>query len=174
MLSVFFYKPNPEMLRRRASGFWSLGVWLPAMIAAACIVAESTNTFSSENTSDWLRPVVQHIFGPMNDDAWADVHHLIRKTGHFLGYGAVCLTFLRAWLLSFGTREAMSTASWRWRSCLAAIACTFAVASADEIHQTMIPSRTGQFSDVLLDTCGGTVMCLLLWLVVWRKQASYK
>ncbi len=172
MVSVFFYKPDPEVLRRRASGFWRLGVWLPAIVAAACIAMESTGTFSAEHTSGWLRPVVQRIFGAMDDTTWDVLHHYLRKTGHFLGYGMVCLTFLRAWLLSLGTRDGMSAGSWRWRSCVAAIASTFIVASADEIHQTMIPSRTGMFSDVVLDTCGGTAMCLLLWVVVWRRQAG--
>jgi VanZ family protein len=36
------------------------------------------------------------------------------------------------------------------------------VASADEWHQTMIPSRTGTVSDVVLDTVGATVAQILI------------
>ena len=56
-----------------------------------------------------------------------------------------------------------------------AILATFLVASADEFHQSFLPNRTGQFSDVLLDTCGAVALCLVLFLamqaVEWRRQA---
>jgi len=47
---------------------------------------------------------------------------------------------------------------WTLRSWGFAVASTFAVASGDEYHQTFLPSRTGLFSDVVLDTCGGILM----------------
>ena len=47
-----------------------------------------------------------------------------------------------------------------------AILATFLVASADEFHQSFLPNRTGQFSDVLLDTCGAAVLGLLLFLAM--------
>jgi VanZ family protein len=43
---------------------------------------------------------------------------------------------------------------------------TFLVASADEFHQSFLPNRTGQFRDVLLDSCGALVLGLLLFLVM--------
>jgi VanZ family protein len=171
MPSVFLYKPDARDLeaRRRAAG-WSLWVWLPAALAVVCIACESTGTFSAENTSGWLRPVIQSVFGSLDDAAWAELHHLIRKSCHFLGYGMVCLTFLRGWLLTFAAKPQLTYRSWRRRSCLAAILSTAAVASLDELHQTFLPSRTGQFSDVLLDTCGAAFLCLAMWLVCWRPR----
>jgi VanZ family protein len=170
--SVFFYKPDPIELQRahRAPARWSVWVWLPAAIAVVCIALESTGTFSSANTSRHLRPVIEKIFGAMDDLAWDSLHHHIRKTGHFLGYGLVCLTFLRGWLLNLGMRADLNYKSWRFRSCIAAIVSTALVASADEIHQTFLPSRTGRFADVVLDTCGGATFCLLMWLVCWRRR----
>ena len=51
------------------------------------IALESTATMSSDNTSRWLYPLWVHLFGPISPARWAVVHHLIRKTGHFVGYG---------------------------------------------------------------------------------------
>lgn len=43
---------------------------------------------------------------------------------------------------------------------IALIIC-FIYACTDEYHQTFINGRTGQFSDVLIDTLGGFISCLL-------------
>lgn len=135
------------------------------------IAIESTNTFSSENTSGWIRPVVERIFGHINDQLWAVIHHLARKSGHFTGYGGLALTMLRAWLLTLGSRAELTLAGWRWRATWLAVAGTAFVASMDELHQTFIPSRTGLFSDVVLDTVGGSVLCGVIWVFCgwWRK-----
>ena len=73
-------------------------MWAPVVLALAIICAESTNTFSSQNTSSILRPILEHWFGPIRDSSWDLYHHYLRKTGHFIGYGLVAFTFLRAWL----------------------------------------------------------------------------
>jgi VanZ family protein len=175
MRSVFFHKPDSHALdaQHRAWGaLWLVNVWLPAAIAVACVATESTPGFSSEHTNSWLRPIVEHLFGAIPDAVWKELHHLFRKSGHVLGYGLVCLTFLRAWLLTLGTRVSLNVERWRLRSCIAAILSTAIVASGDEIHQTFLPSRTGQFSDVVLDTCGATLICLVMWWVCWRRPAQ--
>jgi len=135
------------------------------------IVIESTSTFSAENTSGWIRPVVERIFGHINDQLWNLLHHLARKSGHFTGYGGLALTLLRAWLLALGTREGLTLLGWRWRATWLAVAGTAFVASMDELHQTFLPSRTGLFSDVVLDTVGGSVLCGIVWVVCrwWRR-----
>jgi VanZ family protein len=33
----------------------------------------------------------------------------------------------------------------------------------DEIHQSFLPSRTGQWQDVVLDTCGAVVLQLIIY-----------
>lgn len=172
MPSIFREKPDPLELRLRLTGLggW-LRVWLPTLLAVSVIATESTGRFSANNTSAYLRPIVEHYFGHIRNDVWAEGHHIFRKSGHFLGFGLVCLTFLRAWLLQLGCLADLSRNAWRRRSVLFALGCTFLVASADEFHQTFVPGRTGLFSDVLLDTCGGLLFCALIWLFVWRKKS---
>jgi VanZ family protein len=171
MRSVFLVRPDAAELRLRVKGVGWIWAWLPAAIACGAIAFESTQLMSANHTSSWLRPVVERIFGHMRDNTWGWVHHLIRKTGHFTGYGVVCLTFLRGWLLTLACCEGLTDRAWRWRSCGLAVASTFLVASCDEIHQTFVPGRTGMFSDVLLDTGGAVVMCGVVSVVWWFRRA---
>jgi VanZ family protein len=143
---------------------------LPVAVMVTVICFESTATFSAQNTSGWIRPWMERFFGHINDTVWSIAHHLMRKSGHFTGYGTLCLTWLRAWLLTLARRGDSTTVQWRLRSCGLAILGTFAIASLDEWHQTFLPSRTGMFSDVVLDTVGGTAMCCLVGLVWWWRS----
>lgn len=171
MRSVFFYKPSRRSSRDDFYDWrWWFKVWLPVAIAIAIICAESTDTFSSEHTSSWLRPIVERFLGRFADDAWEFFHHYLRKTGHFVGYGTVGFTFLRAWLHTLSRRGTSELLSWRLESSILAIFSTAIVASADEFHQSFIPSRTGTPADVLLDTAGATVFCVLVWLICWTRK----
>lgn len=170
MRSVFFYKPHPPSASDQSGWRWWLSVWTPVAVAIAVICAESTTTFSSEHTSSWLRPILQSIFGIFTDSNWDAFHHVLRKSGHFIGYGTVGFTFLRAWLHMLGRNTPTSLLSWRVESSILAIFSTAIVASCDEFHQTMLPGRTGTPVDVLLDTTGATTLCLLVWLICWRTR----
>ncbi len=172
MRPVFFYKPLPPSPPFHSGWRWWFNVWTPVAFAVAIICAESTNTFSSQNTSGWLRPFVQYWFGVIQTDNWDTFHHYLRKTGHFVGYGGVAFTFLRAWLYTLDRSGQKTLLAWRLRSSLLAIASTAFVASCDEFHQTFIPSRTGTPLDVLLDTIGATTLCLLVWLLCWSKRSG--
>jgi hypothetical protein len=66
------------------------------------------------------------------------LHVVLRKGGHFLGYGIFGYLWLRAFSATYpnGTRII-------WPGL--AIACTFLIASLDEWHQSFSPARTGHF-----------------------------
>ena len=146
-------------------------VWLPVAVMLGVIARESTEGFSGLHTSVWLRPIWQGIFGAVSDDRWLVLHHRLRKTGHFLGYGTLAVTWLRAWLLTWMSRFRLRAAgAWRGWAFAMAIWCTAAVASVDELHQTWLPDRTGVVPDVLLDTTGGLVFCCLVALLWFRAQ----
>jgi VanZ family protein len=171
MRAVFFLKPHERATR--LEGFrWFLYVWLPVIVAVAIICVESTDTFSAQHTSGWLRPIVERWFGAFKDATWDSFHHYLRKTGHFIGYGTIGFTFLRAWLHTLDRRGPRALLPWRLESTVLAIFSTAIVASCDEFHQTFIPSRTGTRMDVLLDTIGATVLCLLVWLICWTRRPA--
>jgi VanZ family protein len=81
-----------------------------------------------------------------------------------MGYGTFSLVCFRCVWMEF--QGAASLLLRRLRAHGLAILSTFLVASADEFHQSFLPNRTGQFRDVLLDSCGALVLGLLLFLVM--------
>jgi VanZ family protein len=172
MHSVFFVKPQRLRSREIVDWRWWFLVWAPVVVAVAVITAESTDTFSAQHTSSWLRPLFERVLGAFTDSSWDSFHHYLRKTGHFVGYGTVGFTFLRAWLHTLARHGRATLVSWRLEASILAIFSTAVVASCDEFHQSFIPSRTGTPQDVLLDTCGATAMCLLVWLICWSRRAQ--
>ncbi len=184
MRPVFFYRPLSPSAPSHAGWRWAFSVWTPVVIAVAIICVESTSAFSSQNTSSILRPILERWFGHIQDSSWDLYHHYLRKTGHFIGYGLVAFTFLRAWLHTLdlpGFPPALLVGwlrgpgplfAWRLKSTLLAIVSTAIVASCDEYHQSFLPDRTGSPYDVLLDTAGACALCLLVWLLCWSRRQS--
>ena len=173
MRPVFFYKPSYPSPRSDQDWRWWFKVWTPVVIAIAVICCESTGAMSSEHTSRFLRPLFERLFGRFSDTAWDLFHHVLRKSGHFVGYGTVGFTFLRAWLHTLGRRGPMALLAWRLESTILAIFSTAIVASCDEFHQTFLPGRTGTPVDVLLDTAGASTLCLLAWLICWSLRTPH-
>ncbi|MGB7601132.1 MAG: VanZ family protein, partial [Candidatus Sulfotelmatobacter sp.] len=63
---------------------------------------------------------------------------------------------------------------WTVRWSAIAVLMTAFVASLDEWHQTFIPSRTGRWQDVVLDTCAGIAaqLGIFLWLMNFGKRKA--
>jgi VanZ family protein len=142
--------------RPRGLKFW-IYAWLPVVMGIGVIVLESTEAFGSDHTRGPLRWLFQAIFGAVSDDRWEMIHHLVRKSGHFLGYGILGLAWLRAWWMTLPHSIFLQDA-------LLSFLGTAMTASADEFHQTFLPNRTGSPWDVLLDCCGALAMQLLVYV----------
>lgn len=152
---------------------WLLVTWLPVTIMLIAIAIESTHAFSAGHTSGWLRMAFQSIAGPVTDSRWESVHHILRKTGHFTGYGLLGLAWMRAWLIFW--REPLlrrSYVTWRAFSLAMALSCTVLVASLDELHQSFMVDRTGSIWDVALDTTGATVMLMFCLAVASARRKA--
>jgi VanZ family protein len=54
-----------------------------------------------------------------------------------------------------------------------ALLLVFCYAATDEFHQLFVDGRSGQFTDVLIDTAGGLIMLLLVAVVrrIWKRRA---
>lgn len=152
---------NPALPTKRPSLFRA---WWPAAVWTVLITFESTDYFSSQNTGSMLYSLLTRLFGDINLYDFLIWHHYLRKTGHVVGYGVLCLLLLRGWRATFAR-----TAAWHPPSALLALVATAVVASLDEWHQTFIPSRTGSVWDVLLDSCAGMVFLAVAY-VWWRRQ----
>jgi VanZ family protein len=138
--------------------------WVAAILWLIVIAIESTAYLSSHNTGRILYPVFHFLFG-MDWEQFSIWHFYIRKTGHVVGYGILSILLFRAWK---ATLPSATRANWTLRWSTIAILGTTLVASLDEWHQSFIPSRTGRWQDVVLDTCGGIAAQILVFL--WWKS----
>jgi VanZ family protein len=134
-----------------------INVWWPVVFGICIIGIESTPMFGSDHTSGPLRAIWQAIFGSVSSARWETIHHMIRKSGHFTGYGLLGLAWLRAWWMTLPRSMFLVDA-------LLALLGTAMTASADEFHQTFLPNRTGTPWDVLLDCSGALTMQLLVYV----------
>jgi len=139
--------------------------WVPALLGIAVILVESTVLMGAANTSRWLLPIWEKLFGPVTPERWEIIHHFIRKTGHFIGYGTVSLGFFDAWRVTLEARFPQWRTRFRYAAPLA-LACTVLLASWDEWHQSLLPGRTSSPRDVLLDFCGAIIAHLVLYGVM--------
>ena len=139
------------------------------MLLGICVIAtESTAYFGADHTSGPLRWLWQHLFGQVSDERWELFHHIIRKTGHFVGYGTMGLLWLRAWWMTLPRKRFLLDAT-------LALLGTALVASADEFHQSFLPNRTGVPSDVLLDCSGAVVLLLIAYFYIrlrWPQRLA--
>lgn len=141
---------------RRRWLFW-LRAWLPVLLGVAVIAVESTEWMGADYTSNPLRTLYQAIFGPVSNVEWDVIHHYLRKSGHFIGYGMIGLAWLRAWWMSLPRSRFLPDA-------FLALLGTALIASADEYHQSFLPNRTSSPWDVLLDCSGAVVLQILVYL----------
>ena len=71
--------------------------WWPAAVWVVLIAFESTDFFSSNNTGGLLYSLLTRLFGQINLYFFLIFHHVLRKTGHVVGYGMLALLLLRGW-----------------------------------------------------------------------------
>jgi VanZ family protein len=146
-----------------------LKAWIAAILWLIVIAIESTSLASAHNTGRLLYPLLHFLFG-MGRARFEHWHFFIRKGGHVFGYGLLSILLFRAW------RETLPTIGdpkWRLRWANIAVLGTALVASLDEWHQSFLPSRTGTWHDVVLDTCAGIaaqLLTLLYWVALSRVR----
>ncbi|HEY1984660.1 MAG TPA: VanZ family protein [Terracidiphilus sp.] len=142
--------------------FW-LSAWLPVLAGIAVILVESTEMMGADQTSGPLRRLFEAIFGTVNSGTWEMIHHLIRKSGHFTGYGFIGLSWLRAWWMTLPRSSFLPDA-------ILALLGTALIASADEYHQSFLPNRTASPWDVLLDCCGAISLQLMVYIFMRLRR----
>jgi hypothetical protein len=150
--------------------FWHY--WIPVLVMLSLIGLESTDTMSGHNTFHLLSWLTQALGLSLSQGHLQLANLVMRKGGHTVGYGLLCLSWLlllrgTSWLrhdYKRAQRDSMQAWKMWWRPEWAALAAllTFSVATADELHQMSIPSRSGSWWDVALDTCAGLIVLSLI------------
>lgn len=129
--------------------------WLPPALWTCVILLASFDTFSASHSGPLLETIITAIVGhPLLPAQFDAVHFLVRKAAHLTEYGILGALLFRA------VRNERKGWSVRWSA--AAVLIAAVVASTDEWHQTLIPSRTGTVSDMFLDTAGAAVAQILI------------
>jgi VanZ family protein len=143
--------------------------WIAAILWLIVIGIESSDWLSAHHTSRILYPILHLLFG-LNRVQFEHWHFFIRKGGHVFGYGLLSFLLFRAW------RESLPLgghAKWSLRWSGMALVGTAFVASLDEWHQSFLPSRTGRWEDVVLDTSAGVAVQILVFLTTaWASRPS--
>jgi VanZ family protein len=138
--------------------------WLPVICWMCVIFWMSTGTFSAENTSLIIKPVLLFLIPSISSQTLDMVHGLIRKSAHVTEYFILGLLLLRAF--RGGSRESRAL---RW-SFFSVLIVLFYAAS-DEFHQSFVSTRTASLIDVGIDTVGGILAqaVSVLWHHLSRK-----
>jgi len=107
-----------------------------------------------------FEPLIRWLFPHISPVTVQQIHHAFRKTCHLTEYAIL------AWLFWRAIRKPVKNdpRPWNWTEAGLALAIVFAYAASDELHQVFVPNRTALASDVLIDTSGGAIALLLLWL----------
>ena len=161
-------KPSRHILTRN---------WWPVLVWLGVIRLESTDTASSSNTSELLYKVLAFLVPHINPQYVEQINEVLRKTGHFLGYGI--LGALVFFALRNTNRDRNSPVLlrrwgtylhdfWRMEWVMLGMGVTVITASLDEIHQSFMVSRTGRWQDVVLDACGAAVLQILIYFFSLR------
>ena len=126
----------------------------------AVVLAMSSSEMSAENTGSILRPLLAWLLPWLRPPHVDLIHALVRKTAHLTEYGILAVLWRRAFVRTEVGRPALAGAlAW---------AVSVVCAIVDETHQSMLPSRTGTASDVVLDSIGALTAILLIQVGRWQ------
>ena len=132
-----------------------LSRYLPLVAWLVLISYASSDSFSAENTSRIIGPLVLWLFPNTSPETLAAIHFVVRKIAHFTEYAILAYLAARAFRTS--PRPALAN---RWF--LIALTIVVVYALIDEYHQSYVPSRTASIFDSLIDMSGGLIMLLIL------------
>ena len=135
--------------------------WLPVVVWASFISWFSTDAFSARSTNSYIDPVLRLFFGELTPAGFRLAHSIVRKSAHLLEYAILGALTVRAQTTP-GERPTASTVRWTIVYCAL-------YAMLDELHQTLVPSRTGSGVDVMVDVTGAIIGTLLR---TWRSKRS--
>ena len=139
----------------------ALKFWLPLFIWMAVIFIASSDAQSAHHSSIVFEPLLHWLFPQMPQTRIEEIHYLFRKCAHVTEFAVLALLFWRA----IRQPQKNTARPWHWPEAGLALALVFLCAASDEFHQIFVATRTAQVSDVSIDTSGGAIGLLLLWLI---------
>lgn len=133
-----------------------LTAYAPLIIWTVFTLGLGSGAASMNETSRFIRPLLEFLFPSADADTLYMYHAIIRKMAHLFQYGVLGLLAIRAF------------ASAKYRVTLALLFAVL-VATIDEVNQSFDPTRTSTVRDVVLDVFGSVAALVIYILWVRRK-----
>ena len=149
--------------------------WAPAVLGLFVICCESTRVMGADHTLVWLSRICSPLMHVASSNHVASPHivelnHVLRKSGHFFGYGMLGLVFMQGWQSLLLARLHQTWTRLRLLAGAVAVPSVALIASMDELHQSWLPNRTACTSDVLLDTSGAVLLITFVSLLFLLRR----
>lgn len=150
-------QPSADRGRERALA------WAAVLLWTGVILLLSTDSFSADETSRIIGPLLDFFFPGLEAATRALVHAGVRKSAHAFEYAVLAVLAARALRIGSVRREVRTT--------LLSLSIALGVASVDETGQARRVSRTGSPLDVVLDAAGGGAgLALAHGVRAWRRR----
>ena len=148
---------NSSMNKKTFISFTFLFLWLLLIFYFSSQVADDSNELSHGIMNNIIK-FIEGLF-PNSTFDFSNLNFYIRKSAHFI-------TYLVLGVLTINAFSNLGLLRYRLFS-YSLLFCVLYAAS-DEFHQSFVPGRSGQGSDVLLDSVGALVG-ILIYLLFWIK-----
>jgi len=129
------------------------------------IFTASSDAQSSVHSSRILAPLLRWLFRQITAARIEDINFLFRKCCHLAEYAALALLLWRAL-----NQSKNKLSPWSWPRFGGTLLIVFLYATTDEFHQVFVPTRTPRIHDVVIDTIGGAIGLLALWIFHFRRK----
>jgi VanZ family protein len=146
-----------------------LRYWLPLLIWMLVIYGGSADPQSITRTSRFLVPILRWFNPNVSQETIDAARWVVRKGAHVTEYAI--LAWLAWRVLQRPARN--NPRPWSWRVAAAALVVTACYAATDEFHQSFVRDRTASAGDVVIDTFGGAMGLLGVWIIFrWRRRKT--
>jgi len=148
---------------QRSNWLGRLARYGPLVFWIGVIFYFSSSFGSFNQTSRFIRPILEFLFPAASPELLAVYHGYVRKLGHFTGYGILgvlagiafsssSFTFLRRYWLPIS------------------FALVLTIALTDEWNQSFSSARTATIYDVFIDLAGGATALLICYFAFGRRN----
>jgi VanZ family protein len=134
--------------------------YAPLIIWTLLILGLGSSMGSMNETSRFVRPLLEFLFPNAAPETLTFIHGNIRKLAHFVEYGVLGFLAMRAF---------KTLAKLPFRSSVFAFFLCVAVALLDEYQQSFNPSRTSSSLDVMIDLTGATAAIAVYTVLIRRR-----
>lgn len=165
------HQGHPGQPHQGRLGHW-LCLYLPLVVWLGVVAVNSTDLASAAHTDELLLRLVRVLFP---EQAEADSRSLeaaswaLRRTAHVVEYGILAILLARVVRARVPGVRRSAGRELLWKISIVVVPGSLLVAALDELHQSLVASRSGALADVAFDLTGILLGVLVMWLV-WRRE----